>query len=150
MIPIFEYSLADTEKKKKGGKGKQAKKPGQAQQEKKVEKKKEKKNQSVLAQQKREEQLHEFMGYFRNQIVEKEQRKKHRQQDDMVDGFLNVKEFDEIRRNYTDLSFGDIIIQFPNPDKKEVVANKVVNFRTAEQCFDTMLTVLSDEGFSKA
>ena len=115
---------------------------------------------------KKEESMREFLGFYINQVdVKKYQKKKSNnktleqklvegfhfdEEDEIVqDDFLNQNEFAEIKGNYDDYGFGDLTIVFPNPDHEDTV-DIAVDFKEAENTFDNSLTVLSDEGVSKA
>ena len=71
------------------------------------------------------------MGYFRNQIIDKDNKgsRQAQMQSDMLDGFLNQAEFEEIKRNYDDFNLGDVVIEFPNPDNKNACPNKDITYK---------------------
>lgn len=66
---------------------------------------------------------------------------------------MNGLEFEELK-SYDDFNFSDLILSFPNPDHEKHITlykkNNGIKFKDAEKIFDDMLTVLSDEGSSKA
>jgi hypothetical protein len=61
---------------------------------------------------------------------------------DFVRKFLNAPlEREEIFTNYTDYSFGDLVLEFPNPDDKETAKaySDGIDYKEAEHIFSTML-----------
>ena len=61
---------------------------------------------------------------------------------------MNGMEYSELKGNYDDYSFGDLVLVFPNPDGE--LKGHGVTFRDAEKHFDEVLTVMTDEGVSKS
>lgn len=132
MMPVYEYSLAEAQKYTKYS---ALTKQGVKDKAQKL--KEEKKNilggeakYKKLQEQKREDQLKEQMGYFRNKVLDKSEQKQFRNDnnEDELDGFLNAQEISEIKRNYGDYNFADIIIQFPNPGRHRGRANHPIGF----------------------
>lgn len=54
---------------------------------------------------------------------------------------------------YDDFNMGDLVIVFQNPDFQDgegLLKDRGVTFREAEDVFDKVLTVMTDEGVSKS
>ena len=67
------------------------------------------------------------------------------------DEFLNPNEFAEIKGAYDDYNVGDIAIIFYNPDNEAcIIEQRAVEFKEAEEAFEKILTVMTDEGVSKS
>ena len=49
----------------------------------------------------------------------------------------------EIKKNYSDFSYGDYILVFDNPD--DIESNKEVTYKEAMAVFDECLTVIAND-----
>ena len=63
--------------------------------------------------------------------------------DEMDDNFLTKEEIIDLRKSYNDVSMGDYVIVFPNPDI--LPTNKAINLSDALSIYDHFLTVITDD-----